>query len=145
MHGFLFFFFFTVDRHGSSAEASAFAADLIRYPCNAFRKPQEELKVNWRSSFGTSTLVFSDLSEARSPAAGHFNSSASERGVHHEHSIRQGTTSPNYASGGRRRQSAELSGGEPTASRSQPSKKRRIDRSSFCGNDNTQNGALDPR
>ncbi|XP_075904162.1 endonuclease 8-like 3 isoform X2 [Nelusetta ayraudi] len=134
-----------VDRHGSSAEASAFAADLIRYPCNAFRKPQEELKVNWRSSFGTSTLVFSDLSEARSPAAGHFNSLASERGVHHERSIRQGTTSPNYASGGRRRQSAELSGGEPTASCSQPSKKRRIDRSPFCGNDNTQNGAPDPR
>lgn len=139
------FFFFpphTVDRSESSDEASA--ADLIRYPCNAFQKPQEDLKVNWRSAFGTTTLVFSDVSEARSPAAAHFNAAASEQGAHHKHSIRQRTTSPNYVSGGRRRQSAELSSGEPAASCSQPSKKARIDRGSFSGVGNAQNGAFDP-
>lgn len=133
-----------VDRSGSGADASAFAADLIRYPCNAFQKPQEELKVNWRSAFGTATLVFSDVSEARSPAAAHLDSAAPEPGVRREHSIRRGTTSPNYDSGGRRRQSAELSGGEPAASCGQPSKKPRIDRGPFSGIDNAQSGALDP-
>lgn len=142
MHG-SFFLPHTVDRHESSHEASAFTADLIRYPCNAFQKPREELKVNWRSAFGTTTLVFSDVSEAGSPVAAHFNSTAPEQGVRLEHSICQGTTSPNYASGGRRRQSGELSSGEPAASCSQLSKKPRIDRDSFSGIGNALNGAFD--
>lgn len=141
INAWIFFLPPTVD---SNVEASAFAADLIRYPCNAFHKPQEELKVNWRSAFGTATLVFSDVSESRSPAVAHFNSAASERGVHHKHSIHQGTTRPNYASGSRHRQSAELSSGEPAASRGQPSKKPRMDRGSFSGIDKAQNGAFDP-
>lgn len=140
------FFFLppTVDRNDRNVEVSAFTADLIRYPCNAFQKPQEELKVNWKSAFGTATLVFSDVNEARSPAAAHFNSAAPERSVHHKHSIHQGTTSPNYASGSRRRQSAELSSGEPAASCGQPSKKPRVDRGSFSGIDNVRKGAFDP-
>uniref|UniRef100_A0A3B5M8B1 Endonuclease 8-like 3 n=1 Tax=Xiphophorus couchianus TaxID=32473 RepID=A0A3B5M8B1_9TELE len=85
-----------------STEASPFTADLIKYPCNAFRKPREELKVNWRSAFGTSTLVFSDMTEKPkpvksplSPAGSHLNSLAAERGLY-KNSFCQGTTSANY-------------------------------------------------
>ncbi|XP_037531397.1 endonuclease 8-like 3 [Nematolebias whitei] len=129
-----------------STEASPFTADLIKYPCNAFKKPQEELKVNWRSAFGTSTLVFSDMSKkptpvnsALSPAGSHLNSLAAERGLY-KNSFCQGTTSPNYASGGWQRQSAELSKRESLASYSHPSKKMRIDHSLFPSN-NAQNEA----
>ncbi|XP_039976203.1 endonuclease 8-like 3 isoform X1 [Xiphias gladius] len=134
-----------VHKDHSSTEASPFTADLIKYPCTAFKKPQEELKVNWRSAFGTSTLVFSDLSKKPklvnsplSPAGSHLNSLASERGLY-KYSVCQGTTSPNYASGGWQKQSAELSNGESLASYSHPSKKMRIDHSPFPSN-NAQNG-----
>lgn len=139
-----FFPFLLLPAVDGRAEASAFSADLIRFPCNAFRKPQEERKVNWRSAFGTSTLVFSDVSEARSPAAGHLNSSASERGAHYKHSVHRGATSPNYASGGGPRQSAELAGGEAAGCCARPSKKTRIDRGSFPGYGGAPRGALDP-
>ncbi|XP_011609254.1 endonuclease 8-like 3 [Takifugu rubripes] len=136
-----------VHKEGISAEASPLTADLIKYPCIAFKKPQEELKVNWRSAFGTSTLVFSDMSKKPKsvnsplpPAGSHLNSLAAERGLY-KYSICQGTTSPNYASGGWQRQSAELSNGESVASYSQPSKKMRIDHSPFPSN-NAQNGSL---
>ncbi|KAM9849506.1 endonuclease 8-like 3 [Aulostomus maculatus] len=128
-----------------STEAPPFTADLIRYPCTAFKKPQEELKVNWRSAFGTSTLVFSDLSKKPkpvnsplSPAGSHLNSLAAERGLY-KYSVCQGTTSPNYASGGWQKQSAELSNGDSLASYSQPSKKMRIDHSPVPSN-NAQRG-----
>ncbi|KAM8908576.1 endonuclease 8-like 3 isoform 2-T2 [Spinachia spinachia] len=131
-------------------EAWPFATDLIKHPCTAFRKPQEELKVNWKSAFGTSTLVFSDLSKEPkpvnsplSPAGSHLNSLAAERGLY-KYSICRGTASPNYASGGWQRQSAEPSDGESLASYSHPSKKMRIDHSPFPGN-NAQNAAPDPR
>ncbi|XP_027137568.1 endonuclease 8-like 3 [Larimichthys crocea] len=133
-----------------STEASPFTPDLIKYPCTAFKKPQEELKVNWRSAFGTSTLVFSDLSKKPkpvnsplSPAGSHLNSLAAERGLY-KYSVCQGTTSPNYASGGWQRQSAELSNGESLASYSHPSKKMRIDHSPFPSN-NAQNGTPNSR
>ncbi|XP_030001975.1 endonuclease 8-like 3 isoform X2 [Sphaeramia orbicularis] len=130
-----------------STEASPFSTDLIKYPCTAFKKPEEELKVNWRSAFGTSTLVFSDLSEKPkpvnsplSPASSHLNSLAAERGLY-KYSVCQGTTSPNYASGGWQKQSAGLSDGESLASYSHPSKKMRIDHSPFPSN-NAQTGTL---
>ncbi|XP_054453448.1 endonuclease 8-like 3 [Anoplopoma fimbria] len=135
-----------VHKDDINTEASPFTTDLIKYPCTAFKKPQEELKVNWRSAFGTSTLVFSDLSKKPkpvnsplSPAGSHLNSLAAERGLY-KYSVCQGTTSPNYASGGWQRQSAELSNGESLASYSHPSKKMRIDHSPFPSN-NAQNGA----
>ncbi|KAK5864475.1 hypothetical protein PBY51_015714 [Eleginops maclovinus] len=135
-----------VHKDGTNTEASPFTTDLIKYPCTAFTKPQEELKVNWRSAFGTSTLVFSDLSKKTKPAnsplssaGSHLNSLAAERGLY-KYSVCQGTTSPNYASGGWQRKSAELSNGESLASYSQPSKKMRIDHSPFPSN-NAQNGA----
>ncbi|XP_068182208.1 endonuclease 8-like 3 [Antennarius striatus] len=128
-----------------SAELSPFSPHLIKYPCTAFKKPQEELKVNWRSAFGTSTLVFSDLSKKPKPvnsplttASSHLNSLAAERGLY-KYNVCQGTTSPNYASGGWQRQSAEISNGESVASYSHPSKKMRIDHSPFSSN-NAQNG-----
>ncbi|XP_005919472.1 endonuclease 8-like 3 [Haplochromis burtoni] len=128
-----------------SVEASPFTADLIKYPCTAFKKPQEELKVNWRSAFGTSTLVFSDLSKKPKPAkvplaqaGSHLNSLAAEGGLY-KYSVCQGTTSPNYASGGWQKQRAELSDGESLASYSHTSKKMRIDHSPFPSN-SAQNG-----
>ncbi|XP_023253778.1 endonuclease 8-like 3 [Seriola lalandi dorsalis] len=134
-----------VHKDDISTEASPFTTDLIKYPCTAFKKPQEELKVNWRSAFGTSTLVFSDLSKKPkpvnsplSPAGSHLNSLAAEQGLY-KYSVCQGTTSPNYASGGWQKQSAELSNGESLASYSHPSKKMRIDHSPFPSN-NAQNG-----
>lgn len=137
----------TVQKEGLSAEASPLTSDLIKYPCIAFKKPQEELKVNWRSAFGTSTLIFSDMSKKPTsvnsphpPAGSHLNSLATEKGLH-KYSFCQGTTSPNYASGGWQRQSAELSNGESVASYSHPSKKMRIDHSPFPSN-NAENGTL---
>ncbi|KAF7228607.1 endonuclease 8-like 3 isoform X2 [Nothobranchius furzeri] len=129
-----------------STEVSPFTADLIKHPCNAFKKPGEELKVNWRSAFGTSTLVFSDMSKKPKPvnsplslAGSHLNSLAAARGLY-KNSFCQGTTSPNYASGGWQKQSAELSKRESLASYSHPSKKMRIDHSPSPSN-KAQNGA----
>lgn len=135
----------TAHRDDINTEASSPPAELIKYQCNAFSKPQEERKVNWRSAFGTSTLVFSDFSEKTkpvnsplSPTDSHLNSLAAERGLY-KYNVCQGTTSPNYASGGWQKQSAELSNGESLASYSHPSKKMRIDHSPFPSN-NAQNG-----
>ncbi|KAM4621535.1 endonuclease 8-like 3 [Polymixia lowei] len=132
-----------------SGKTSPFTADLIKYPCNAFAKPREELKLNWRSAFGSTTLLFSDLSEEPkpvnsplSPAGSHLNSLAAERGLY-KYSVCQGTRSPNYASGGWQKQSTALSEGESLASYSHPSKKMRIDHSPFPSN-NAQNGAPSP-
>ncbi|XP_026213590.1 endonuclease 8-like 3 isoform X1 [Anabas testudineus] len=134
-----------VHKDAISTEASPFTSNLIKHPCTSFKKPQEELKVNWRSAFGTSTLVFSDFSKKPKPvnsplssAGSHLNSLAAERGLY-KYSICQGTTSPNYASGGWQKQSAEFSNGESLASYSHPSKKMRIDHSPFPSN-NAQNG-----
>ncbi|CAJ1059064.1 endonuclease 8-like 3 isoform X2 [Xyrichtys novacula] len=133
-----------------SAEASPSIPDLIKYPCIAFTKPQEELKVNVRSALGTTTLVFSDMSKKPkpvnsplSPAGSHLNSLATERGLY-KYNFCQGTTSPNYASGGWQKQSAERTNRESLASYSQPSKKMRIDHSPFPSN-NAQNGTPNSR
>ncbi|XP_020500742.2 endonuclease 8-like 3 isoform X1 [Labrus bergylta] len=133
-----------------SAEASPFTADLIKYPCIAFTKPREELKVNWRSALGTTTLVFSDVSKKPKPASSplspavgsHLNSLATERGLYKYNC--QGTTNPNYASGGWQKQSAERSRRESPASYSHPSKKMRIDHGPFPSN-NAQNGTPSSR
>ncbi|CAL8330072.1 endonuclease 8-like 3 [Gadus morhua] len=44
-----------------STSSSSSSSSLIKFPCTSFSRPAEELKVNWRSAFGTSTLIFSDL------------------------------------------------------------------------------------
>ncbi|XP_054648551.1 endonuclease 8-like 3 isoform X2 [Dunckerocampus dactyliophorus] len=131
-----------VQKEDAVTDASpASTASLVRYPCTAFWKPQEERKLNWRSAFGTSTLLFSDLSEKPrransplSPLGSHLNSMPPEREGPFKSGACQGTSGPNYASGGWQRQRAQLPGGETLASYSQPSKKMRIDHSSSPGN-----------
>ncbi|XP_056117829.1 endonuclease 8-like 3 isoform X1 [Rhinichthys klamathensis goyatoka] len=43
-------------------EHSPLSQDLIRYPCNSFSKPLQEIKMNRRTAFGTTTLVLTNLS-----------------------------------------------------------------------------------
>uniref|UniRef100_A0A3Q3DA63 Endonuclease 8-like 3 n=1 Tax=Hippocampus comes TaxID=109280 RepID=A0A3Q3DA63_HIPCM len=64
-----------VHKEGTSAPSST---DLVRYPCTAFTKPQEERKLNWRSAFGTATLLFSDLSKASELSRGGTLASSSQ-------------------------------------------------------------------
>ncbi|KAJ8262213.1 hypothetical protein GJAV_G00163880 [Gymnothorax javanicus] len=119
-----------------------FSGDLIRYPCNTFSKPQDRVKFNRRAAFGTSTLIFTDLSKKPSaikspvPDSGSscLDSLASERDLN-KHNLSLGKTSPNYGSGAsQRRGAAEGSGGEFSASCRQPQKKMRIDPESFSEN-----------
>ncbi|XP_061747523.1 endonuclease 8-like 3 isoform X2 [Nerophis ophidion] len=114
------------------------STSLVRYPCAAFKKPQEERKLNWRAAFGTSTLIFSDLSEqprpADSPLCSNLNYSPPEREGPFKSGACQGTPGPNYASGGRQRQRAQPPAGETLASYSQPLKKMKIDHSPSPGN-----------
>nr|XP_057916417.1 endonuclease 8-like 3 [Doryrhamphus excisus]XP_057916425.1 endonuclease 8-like 3 [Doryrhamphus excisus] len=131
-----------VHKEDAVTDASPLSAtSLVRYPCTAFRKPQEERKLNWRSAFGTSTLLFSDLSEKPRPAnsplsplGSHLNSTPPEREGLFKPGACQGTSGPNYTSGGWQRQQARPPGGETLASYSQPSKKMRIDHGSSPGN-----------
>lgn len=139
----------TVHNGDISTEASPFTTDLIKYPCTAFKKPQEELKLNWKSAFGNTTLVFSDLSKKPkpvnsplSPAGSHLNSLATEQRLY-KYNVCQGTISPNDASGGWQEKTAELSNGESLASCSHPSKKMRIDHSPLPSN-NAHDGTPTP-
>lgn len=126
------------------------SSPLIKYPCTAFTKPEQDLKVNWRSAFGTSTLIFSDLTP-NNPPKPHPQSLNSPRGTPNQNSavsatqgsqkytVCPGTTSPNYASGGWHGQStAARSGGETLASYSHPAKKMRIDGSAAHGTPNSR-------
>lgn len=40
-----------------------FNINLIKYPCNDFRKPSREIKINRKAAFGTTTLVLMDLGD----------------------------------------------------------------------------------
>ncbi|CDQ74090.1 unnamed protein product [Oncorhynchus mykiss] len=135
-------------KDNASPESSPFTRDLIKYPCNAFSKPQEGLKVNRRAAFGNTTLMFTDLS----PKASRVNSplplsstnsqlNSTARGLS-KHNVCQGKrSSPNYASGGWQDKSGELSKGESTmVSYSQPHKKMRIDHSPVSVSNKPQNG-----
>ncbi|NXE28500.1 NEIL3 Endonuclease, partial [Ardeotis kori] len=42
-------------------DSAAFNINLMKYPCNDFRKPSTEIKINRRAAFGTTTLVLTDL------------------------------------------------------------------------------------
>ncbi|XP_035281013.1 endonuclease 8-like 3 [Anguilla anguilla] len=118
---------------------STFSPDLIKYPCNAFSKPREEVKFNRRAAFGTSTLIFSDLS-AKPPlmrstpplrsGGGRLDSGASERDLN-KHNLSLGGASSDYGLAASRTPSRAPSGGEFSAPCRQPSKKMRIDRESF--------------
>ncbi|NXI63490.1 NEIL3 Endonuclease, partial [Anseranas semipalmata] len=42
-------------------DSAAFNINLMKYPCNDFRKPSTEIKINRKAVFGTTTLVLTDL------------------------------------------------------------------------------------
>ncbi|XP_030348500.1 endonuclease 8-like 3 isoform X3 [Strigops habroptila] len=42
-------------------DSAAFNINLVKYPCNDFRKPSTEIKINRKAAFGTTTLVLTDL------------------------------------------------------------------------------------
>ncbi|XP_075005397.1 endonuclease 8-like 3 [Calonectris borealis] len=42
-------------------DPAAFNINLMKYPCNDFRKPSTEIKINRKAAFGTTTLVLTDL------------------------------------------------------------------------------------
>uniref|UniRef100_A0A8C5X2Q6 Endonuclease 8-like 3 n=1 Tax=Malurus cyaneus samueli TaxID=2593467 RepID=A0A8C5X2Q6_9PASS len=42
-------------------DSAAFNTNLMKYPCNNFRKPSTEIKINRKTAFGTTTLVLTDL------------------------------------------------------------------------------------
>ncbi|NWX39706.1 NEIL3 Endonuclease, partial [Steatornis caripensis] len=42
-------------------DSAAFNINLMKYPCNDFRKPSTEIKINRKTAFGTTTLVLTDL------------------------------------------------------------------------------------
>lgn len=46
---------------GSFEDSAAFSTNLMKYPCNDFRKPSTEIKINRKTAFGTTTLVLTDL------------------------------------------------------------------------------------
>ncbi|XP_064568304.1 endonuclease 8-like 3 [Zonotrichia leucophrys gambelii] len=50
-----------VPKMESFEDSAAFNADLMKYPCNDFRKPSTEIKINRKTAFGTTTLVLTDL------------------------------------------------------------------------------------
>lgn len=45
----------------SSEDSAAFNTNLIKYPCNDFKKLSTEIKINRKTAFGTTTLVLMDL------------------------------------------------------------------------------------
>ncbi|NXX80483.1 NEIL3 Endonuclease, partial [Urocolius indicus] len=42
-------------------DSAAFNRNLMKYPCNDFRKPGTEIKINRKAAFGTATLVLTDV------------------------------------------------------------------------------------
>ncbi|XP_010137899.1 PREDICTED: endonuclease 8-like 3, partial [Buceros rhinoceros silvestris] len=42
-------------------DSAAFNINLMKYPCNDFRKPSTEIKINRKAAFGTTTLTLIDL------------------------------------------------------------------------------------
>ncbi|XP_058653075.1 endonuclease 8-like 3 isoform X3 [Onychostoma macrolepis] len=51
-----------VPKEPTKLEHSPLSRDLIRYPCNSFSKPLQEIKMNRKTAFGTTTLVLTSLS-----------------------------------------------------------------------------------
>ncbi|NWW56481.1 NEIL3 Endonuclease, partial [Ifrita kowaldi] len=50
-----------VPKMESFEDSAAFNTNLMKYPCNEFRKPSTEIKINRKTAFGTTTLVLTDL------------------------------------------------------------------------------------
>ncbi|NXD26286.1 NEIL3 Endonuclease, partial [Spelaeornis formosus] len=50
-----------VPKMESFEDSAAVNTNLMKYPCNDFRKPRTEIKINRKTAFGTTTLVLTDL------------------------------------------------------------------------------------
>ncbi|NXN03471.1 NEIL3 Endonuclease, partial [Sylvia borin] len=50
-----------VPKMESFEDSAAFNPNLMKYPCNDFKKPSTEIKINRKTAFGTTTLVLTDL------------------------------------------------------------------------------------
>ncbi|KFU97659.1 Endonuclease 8-like 3, partial [Pterocles gutturalis] len=50
-----------VTKTDNAEDSAAFNINLMKYPCNDFRKPSTEIKINRKAAFGTTTLVLTDL------------------------------------------------------------------------------------
>ncbi|KFQ67199.1 Endonuclease 8-like 3, partial [Phaethon lepturus] len=50
-----------VPKRENIEDSAAFNINLMKYPCNDFRKPSTEIKINRKAAFGTTTLVLTDL------------------------------------------------------------------------------------
>ncbi|XP_056626309.1 endonuclease 8-like 3 isoform X1 [Triplophysa dalaica] len=74
-----------VSKEPPKQSQSPMSRDLIRYPCNNFCKPLQEVKMNRRAAFGTTTLVLTNLSakpdSPLSPAINQTNSPETARGL----------------------------------------------------------------
>ncbi|XP_051716439.1 endonuclease 8-like 3 [Ctenopharyngodon idella] len=106
-------------------EHSPLSKDLIRYPCNSFSKPLQEIKMNRRTAFGTTTLVLTNLSakpdSPSSPAINQAHTPETMRGLSTHNNLQQRGTG-NGVSG------MQFKGNEPykresLAEHSQPNKR----------------------
>uniref|UniRef100_A0A671KWL9 Endonuclease 8-like 3 n=1 Tax=Sinocyclocheilus anshuiensis TaxID=1608454 RepID=A0A671KWL9_9TELE len=74
-----------VPKEPTKLEHSPLSRDLIRYPCNSFSKPLQEIKMNRKTAFGTTTLVLTNLSakpdSASSPAINQAHTPETMRGL----------------------------------------------------------------
>ncbi|XP_042664382.1 endonuclease 8-like 3 isoform X2 [Tyto alba] len=50
-----------VPKTKNAEDSGEFNINLMKYPCNDFRKPSTEMKINRKAAFGTTTLVLTDL------------------------------------------------------------------------------------
>lgn len=60
-------FFLQVSKVENDKDSTASNSSLIKYPCNCFGKPNTEIKVNRKTTFGMTTLVLTDLSSKFTP------------------------------------------------------------------------------
>ncbi|XP_002745242.4 endonuclease 8-like 3 isoform X1 [Callithrix jacchus] len=55
-----------IDSVVKNEENSTAFSNLVKYPCNTFGKPHTEVKINRKTTFGTTTLVLTDFSNKSS-------------------------------------------------------------------------------
>lgn len=116
-------------------EHSPLSPDLIRYPCNSFSKPLQEIKMNRRAAFGTTTLVLTSLSakpdSPSSPAISQAHTPETMRGLS-THGNWQRKSPSNGVSG------MQFKGNEPykresPTDHSQPNKRMKTTNGTFSG------------
>nr|XP_032639429.1 endonuclease 8-like 3 isoform X2 [Chelonoidis abingdonii] len=56
-----------VSKVENDEDSTASNSSLVKYPCNCFGKPNTEIKVNRKTTFGMTTLVLTDLSSKFTP------------------------------------------------------------------------------